>query len=112
MPADRGELDFYSARVFIPDNLLREASEALVAVHLHPMPRERAAMLRLTGTSKSISGRFVEVAGTAAAVDSLSEIVANLGLPPEIFTPICWGTFDSLLHSNKPLDIPWSPDFS
>ena len=110
MSADRGELDFYSARVFIPQGLLDTACKSLAAANLHPITRDRLAILRLSGQEAPIAGRFVEIAGTCADANGLPEILAGLGLPPEFFDPVAWGTFDLISHPAKPVDTPWNLD--
>ncbi len=102
MPADRGELKFFAARVFIPENLLPLADEVFAFANLHPMTHDRIAILRLSGQEAPIAGRFVEVAGARKDVSGLPQVLTDLGLPPALFAPVAWGVFNT---------IPWSSDF-
>ena len=110
MPADREKLDLLSARVFIPGDLIPLAVEVFAFANLHPITRDQIAVLRLSGQEAPIAGRFVEIAGTCADANGLPEILAGLGLPPEFFAPVAWGTFDLISHPAKPVDTPWNLD--
>lgn len=111
MPADRGELEFYSARVFIPKDLLPAANQALAAANLHPMTRANAAVLRLSRQDKPIAGHFVEVAGTNADINGLPEVLAGLGLSPDLFAPVAWGILANPPIPQKYFGSPRSFDF-
>ena len=110
MSADRGELDFYADRIFIPKDLLPLACQVFTFANLHPIARDQIAVLRLSGREAPIAGRFVEVAGTRTDANSLPKVLAGLGLPPEFFAPVAWGTFDLISHPAKPVDTPWNLD--
>ena len=98
MSADREKLDLLSARVFIPGDLIPLAIKVFAFANLHPITRDQIAVLRLSGQEAPIAGRFIEIAGTRNDVNGLPEVLSDLGLPPALFAPVAWGTFDCLSY--------------